>query len=186
MGEPAPAPIPNQRWLRIIPAAFVMYTIAFVDRTNIALALGPMSRDLHMDPARAGDAAGIFFWGYVLLQIPGGYFAEHWSAKRFVSILLVLWGTFAVLCGLIHRSEEHTSELQSRGHLVCRLLLEKKKNKYKSRILRRFTSTLPSAFWQCISPLSPSRLPPSELPRPSPVEEPDNTVVLCNSQTGRV
>src|SRR5207253_5619422 len=27
----------------------------------------------------------------------------------------------------VHRSEEHTSELQSRGHLVCRLLLEKKK-----------------------------------------------------------
>src|SRR5439155_25992037 len=31
------------------------------------------------------------------------------------------------------RSEEHTSELQSRGHLVCRLLLEKKKNKNKTR-----------------------------------------------------
>src|SRR5437870_10760301 len=29
------------------------------------------------------------------------------------------------------RSEEHTSELQSRGHLVCRLLLEKKKNDMK-------------------------------------------------------
>src|SRR5258708_29452341 len=29
------------------------------------------------------------------------------------------------------RSEEHTSELQSPDHLVCRLLLEKKKNKYK-------------------------------------------------------
>src|SRR5690625_5946418 len=29
----------------------------------------------------------------------------------------------------VERSEEHTSELQSRGHLVCRLLLEKKKNK---------------------------------------------------------
>src|SRR5690625_6848092 len=28
---------------------------------------------------------------------------------------------------LVARSEEHTSELQSRGHLVCRLLLEKKK-----------------------------------------------------------
>src|SRR5690625_5965456 len=28
------------------------------------------------------------------------------------------------------RSEKHTSELQSRGHLVCRLLLEKKKKKY--------------------------------------------------------
>src|SRR5437870_8203768 len=30
------------------------------------------------------------------------------------------------------RSEEHTSELQSRGHLVCRLLLEKKKKKIKT------------------------------------------------------
>src|SRR5690625_6509039 len=29
----------------------------------------------------------------------------------------------------LKRSEEHTSELQSRGHLVCRLLLEKKKTK---------------------------------------------------------
>src|SRR5439155_14464062 len=33
-----------------------------------------------------------------------------------------------------HRSEEHTSELQSRGHLVCRLLLEKKKKKIKKSI----------------------------------------------------
>src|SRR5207253_11156405 len=31
----------------------------------------------------------------------------------------------------VNRSEEHTSELQSRGHLVCRLLLEKKKRKVK-------------------------------------------------------
>src|SRR5690625_5607523 len=43
--------------------------------------------------------------------------------------LLVLTHTFAVLPGQLFqalRSEEHTSELQSRGHLVCRLLLEKK------------------------------------------------------------
>src|SRR5437870_6713073 len=33
------------------------------------------------------------------------------------------------------RSEEHTSELQSRGHLVCRLLLEKKKKDYIDRIV---------------------------------------------------
>src|SRR5437660_8699792 len=42
------------------------------------------------------------------------------------------------------RSEEHTSELQSRGHLVCRLLLEKKKKKNCSRLaLRRDTLTNP-------------------------------------------
>src|SRR5690554_7055272 len=33
--------------------------------------------------------------------------------------------------GQVDRSEEHTSELQSRPHLVCRLLLEKKKKKHK-------------------------------------------------------
>src|SRR2546422_8359012 len=35
--------------------------------------------------------------------------------------------------GLENRSEEHTSELQSRLHLVCRLLLEKKKKKKRAR-----------------------------------------------------
>src|SRR5437660_5930338 len=38
------------------------------------------------------------------------------------------------------RSEEHTSELQSRGHLVCRLLLEKKKNKKKIIIGKSITT----------------------------------------------
>src|SRR5439155_23281219 len=34
----------------------------------------------------------------------------------------------------VERSEEHTSELQSRGHLVCRLLLEKKKTKVRNAL----------------------------------------------------
>src|SRR5690625_5589387 len=37
---------------------------------------------------------------------------------------------------LLLRSEEHTSELQSRGHLVCRLLLEKKKSNRKLKATR--------------------------------------------------
>lgn len=98
--------MPHRRWLRIIPVAFIMYTIAFIDRTNISLALPSMSRDLHMDPTQAGNAAGVFFWGYLLLQIPGGYLANRWSAKRFVSILLVLWGICAVFCGLVRTWRE--------------------------------------------------------------------------------
>src|SRR2546422_2134720 len=38
------------------------------------------------------------------------------------------------------RSEEHTSELQSRLHLVCRLLLEKKKHKTKKDLRQRYTN----------------------------------------------
>ena len=91
----------SQRWLHIIPVSFIMYTIAFIDRTNVSLALPSMSRDLHMNPTQAGGAAGIFFWGYVLLQIPGGHLAQRWSAKRFVAILLVMWGLCSVACGLV-------------------------------------------------------------------------------------
>src|SRR5690554_7456755 len=44
------------------------------------------------------------------------------------------------------RSEEHTSELQSRPHLVCRLLLEKKKKKYIKSIKRKSSAFAPSSI----------------------------------------
>ncbi len=69
----------DQRWLRIIPVATVMYAIAFINRTNVSIALPSMSRDLHMNPLQAGAIASAFFWGYLLLQIPGGYLASHWE-----------------------------------------------------------------------------------------------------------
>ena len=67
----------GQRRLRLVPVALIMYTISYVDRTDIALALDPgistMMKDLVMDDRLKGQAAGIFFLGYVLLQVPGGY-----------------------------------------------------------------------------------------------------------------
>src|SRR5207253_7892406 len=47
-----------------------------------------------------------------------GWFQELWVLRHLDSAPSLLPGS--------DRSEEHTSELQSRGHLVCRLLLEKK------------------------------------------------------------
>jgi MFS family permease len=94
----------EQRWLRIIPVALVMYTISYVDRTNVSLALDPtissMMKDLLMDDRMKGEAAGIFFFGYVLLQIPGGYWATRWSARKVISLFLISWGICAVGCGL--------------------------------------------------------------------------------------
>ena len=94
----------RQRWLRIIPVALVMYTISYVDRTNVSLALDPkissLMRDLLMDDRMKGQAAGVFFLGYVLLQTYGGHLAGRWSAKRFISLCLVFWGGCAVCCGL--------------------------------------------------------------------------------------
>ena len=96
--------IPRQRWLRIIPAALIMYTISYIDRTNISLALDPkissLMHDLLMDDRMKGELAGIFFLGYVLLQVPGGHFASRWSARKLVSLCLIAWGLCAVGCGL--------------------------------------------------------------------------------------
>src|SRR5258707_6349279 len=52
-----------------------------------------------------------------------------------------------------HRSEEHTSELQSRQYLVCRLLLEKKKNKPESHrhSSQREVRTSPICMCGCIA-----------------------------------
>src|SRR5690625_4913089 len=49
-----------------------------------------------------------------------------WGSKRTGPDLARVGGKYSDLWHVVHRSEEHTSELQSRGHLVCRLLLEKK------------------------------------------------------------
>lgn len=94
----------QQRWLRIIPVALIMYTISYVDRTNVSLALDPsissMMKDLGMNDSLKGQAAGIFFLGYVLLQIPGGYWANRLGARRVVSLCLISWGACAIGCGL--------------------------------------------------------------------------------------
>src|SRR5439155_18941167 len=63
-------------------------------------------------------------------------------------------------CREKRRSEEHTSELQSRGHLVCRLLLEKKKNKTPPTCspTKSMTRTCPRRSYTSSSTVVSSRL----------------------------
>ncbi len=88
----------QQRWLRIIPLALIMYTVAYIDRTNVNRILDPkissLMHDFGMNEEMKGQAAGIFFFGYMLLQIPGGLLASRWSARKTISICLFAWGIF--------------------------------------------------------------------------------------------
>jgi MFS family permease len=93
--------IPAKRWWRVIPVAFLMYTIAAMDRNNIGFGFAGMEKDLGIGATYAGLAGGIFFFGYLFLQIPGGLLAERWSAKKFVTMALLTWGIFAVLTGFV-------------------------------------------------------------------------------------
>jgi hypothetical protein len=86
-----PAPAGRSRWTRLIPVAIIVYIISFMDRTNIGFAFDGMGKDLHLDSAAKGLAGGIFFVGYLVMQIPGGHLAERWSAKKFVGIMILIW-----------------------------------------------------------------------------------------------
>jgi sugar phosphate permease len=98
--------VPAQRWKRIIPIAFLMYTIAFLDRNNISFGLLGMEKDIGIGATYAGLAAGIFFFGYMFLQVPGALLAQKWSAKKFITISLIVWGVFSVLTGFVHNLTE--------------------------------------------------------------------------------
>lgn len=92
--------IPNKRWMHIIPPILCVYIVAFMDRTNIGFAMaGGMSKELGMTSSVAGIAAGIFFVGYLFLQVPGGQIAEHGSAKKFIAYTIVAWGILAIMSG---------------------------------------------------------------------------------------
>ena len=99
--ETVPAPAGRARWTRLIPVAIIVYIISFMDRTNIGFAFDGMGKDLHLDSAAKGLAGGIFFIGYLVMQIPGGHLAERWSAKKFVGIMILIWGVFAFAAGLV-------------------------------------------------------------------------------------
>lgn len=94
--------IPNQRWLRIIPATIILYIVTFMDRMNISFAMaGGMNETLGISMKAAGLAAGIFFLGYMVLQVPGGHIAEHGSAKKFILWTIVAWGGLSILNGFV-------------------------------------------------------------------------------------
>jgi sugar phosphate permease len=100
-----PKTIPKGRWVRIIPPAVIVYIIAYMDRVNIGFAMaGGMNEALGLSMALSGLAAGIFYWGYLVLQVPGGHAAEHGSATKFILWTIVAWGGISLLTGFAQNS----------------------------------------------------------------------------------
>lgn len=91
---------------RIMPFLFLLYVVAFLDRVNVGYAGLQMTRELHFSNEVFGFGAGIFFVGYVLLEIPGSILVEVWSARKWIARIMVSWGIIAALTGLIHTAHE--------------------------------------------------------------------------------
>jgi len=87
---------------RIVPFVFLLYVIAYLDRANVAFAKIPMAAELGFSEAIYGFGSGIFFLGYLLLEIPGGLIAQRWSARKWMARIMVTWGLCTVCVGFVN------------------------------------------------------------------------------------
>jgi MFS transporter, ACS family, tartrate transporter len=91
---------------RLLPFLFLLYIIAFLDRINVSFAGLDMTRELGFSDRVFGLGSGIFFAGYVLLEIPGTLLVELWSARKWIARIMISWGVVGSLTGLIHTAHQ--------------------------------------------------------------------------------
>ena len=111
MSEAPDNPQVNQRTVkriawRLLPFLFLLYMIAFLDRMNVSAAALQMPHDLGFNDRVVGLGAGMFFIGYVVLEIPGALIAERWSARRWIARIMISWGIITALMAFIHTARE--------------------------------------------------------------------------------
>ncbi len=91
---------------RLLPYLCLLYFIAYLDRTNIGIASLQMNKEMGFSNEVYGFGAGIFFFGYFLLEIPGTLLVERWSARKWISRIMISWGMVAVLTGFLRNETE--------------------------------------------------------------------------------
>jgi MFS transporter, ACS family, tartrate transporter len=91
------------RKLRIglLPFLFVLFVLAFIDRINLGFAALTMNRELAITSEQFGFAAGIFFWGYFLFEIPSNLILHKIGARVWIARILITWGVVATLTGFV-------------------------------------------------------------------------------------
>ena len=91
---------------RLMPFLFVLYVIAYLDRVNVGFAALSMKGDLQFTDQIIGIGAGIFFIGYVTLEIPGTILVERWSARGWIARIMISWGILAMLTGFVQTKNQ--------------------------------------------------------------------------------
>lgn len=84
--------------IRLVPFVALMFFINYLDRTAISFA-GPngMNHDLALSAAQFGFASGVFFIGYILLEVPSNLALHKFGARRWLARIMVSWGIVAAL-----------------------------------------------------------------------------------------
>jgi len=86
---------------RVLPLVFAIYIVAYLDRANVGFAKLRMASDLKFSEEVLGLGFGIFFLGYLILEIPGALLVEHWSARKWFARILISWGFVSALTAFV-------------------------------------------------------------------------------------
>jgi ACS family tartrate transporter-like MFS transporter len=92
--------------IRLLPFLFALYVVAFIDRINLGFAALTMNRELAITSQQFGLAAGIFFWGYFLFEIPSNLMLHKTGARVWIARILITWGIVATLTGFVQSSSQ--------------------------------------------------------------------------------
>jgi MFS transporter, ACS family, tartrate transporter len=95
------APILKKVALRLIPFMFVLYIMSYLDRINVSFAGLQMNKDLGFSEEIFGLGAGVFFIGYFLFGVPSNLMVERLGARRWISVIMVIWGAISVAMALV-------------------------------------------------------------------------------------
>jgi MFS transporter, ACS family, tartrate transporter len=79
-------------YLRLLPFAIVTYFFCFIDRVNVGFAALTMNKDLGLTASMFGTAAGAFFWGYCLFEVPSNLIMEKVGARFWIARIMITWG----------------------------------------------------------------------------------------------
>lgn len=86
---------------RLVPFLFLLYVVAYLDRINLGFAALQMQKQLGFTDAIYGFGAGVFFAGYFLFQIPSNLVLERVGARRWIAVLMVVWGIISASMCLV-------------------------------------------------------------------------------------
>src|SRR5258706_1832024 len=86
---------------RLMPLLFAMMFFNYLDRINIGFAALDMNKQLGFSPAVFGFAGSIFFFGYMLLEVPSNLLLHRVGARRWIARILLTWGAVAAATAFV-------------------------------------------------------------------------------------
>ncbi|GAA4854699.1 MFS transporter [Saccharopolyspora rosea] len=94
--------VPRKVAFRLMPFLCLLYFVNYLDRVNIGFA-GPngMNRELGLSATVFGLASGIFFLGYLVLEVPSNLALHRFGARRWLARIMITWGVVATVLAFV-------------------------------------------------------------------------------------